>query len=209
MSKALPTAIVALGVWGEIRFGGRARHAADELQDILDQKVAESNARAAEANEKAEQERLARVQIEARLTPRSLTPEQQERIAERLSTWAILPGTDKRQSVAVFPTSRLFESASLAEQITAALTAAGWDVSRNEVTFGKSISAKGVWLLTSRNPRAIAIVESLIVTLFAEGILTFWLHEPREGCEEMGHSKEQIDENPWCSQISVFVGDHP
>ena len=47
--------------------------------------VAEANARAAEANQKAEQERLARVQLEARLADRTLSVDQMERIRSRIA----------------------------------------------------------------------------------------------------------------------------
>jgi hypothetical protein len=50
-----------------------------------DKKIAEANARAAEANQKAEEEKLARVKIEEKLAPRTLTPASQKLIAEGIS----------------------------------------------------------------------------------------------------------------------------
>ena len=49
---------------------------------------AEANARAAEANRIAEGERLARVKIEEKLAPRSITPEQIAGLSERLKPYA-------------------------------------------------------------------------------------------------------------------------
>lgn len=49
---------------------------------------AEANARAAEANKIAEGERLARVKIEERLAPRSITPEQIAGLSKRLKPYA-------------------------------------------------------------------------------------------------------------------------
>lgn len=51
-------------------------------------RAAEANARAAEANKIAEEERHARVRIEQRLAPRSLSGEQQKNIAEKLRQFA-------------------------------------------------------------------------------------------------------------------------
>lgn len=56
------------GVWGELWFAKRAR-------DADDSRVAEANARAAEANKFAEEERHARVKLEAQLRPRTLSDE--------------------------------------------------------------------------------------------------------------------------------------
>jgi hypothetical protein len=56
--------LIAIGVWGELWFAKRAR-------DADDSRVAEANERAAKAD-------LARVELEAKLAPRSLTKEQYE-----------------------------------------------------------------------------------------------------------------------------------
>jgi hypothetical protein len=52
---------------------------------------AEANARAAEANKTAEGERLARVKIEEKLAPRSITPEQIAGLSRRLKPYAGIP----------------------------------------------------------------------------------------------------------------------
>jgi hypothetical protein len=62
--------LVAVSVGLEIHFGKKADKAFSELQQISEENIAEAHARAAEANQIAEQERLARLQIEARLEPR-------------------------------------------------------------------------------------------------------------------------------------------
>lgn len=48
----------------------------------LELQIAQADERAASANETAEQEKLARLQLEARLADRVITPDQQRRIAE-------------------------------------------------------------------------------------------------------------------------------
>jgi hypothetical protein len=52
------------------------------------QGIAIANQKAAEANEKAEAEQLARLQLEARLAPRTLTEEQQTRLTSLLSPFS-------------------------------------------------------------------------------------------------------------------------
>jgi hypothetical protein len=62
-------ALIWLGVWGELHFASRAKEAGDGI-------VARANERAAEANKVAEEERHARLKLEAQLRPRTLTDEQ-------------------------------------------------------------------------------------------------------------------------------------
>jgi hypothetical protein len=50
--------------------------------------MAKANERAADANRMAEQERLARLQLEARLADRTLSPAQQAALTERLKAWS-------------------------------------------------------------------------------------------------------------------------
>ena len=76
LDKSLPeasftvasAAFIWIGVWGELFFAKKAKEAGDRI-------VAEANARAAEANKVAEEERLARVRLEAQLQPRTLSQE--------------------------------------------------------------------------------------------------------------------------------------
>ena len=173
------------------------------------ERAAKAEQAAAEANRIAEGERLARVKIEEKLAPRRFSNDQLRTIASNMSKWAKLPGTDIRQSAAVFSISSSFESASLADQIAVALKTAGWDINRFPVTFGKSYSVSGIGILTSSNARGIAVGEALSKTLNSERMFTFIIPEKRYGCEEMNMEASRIEADPACSQISVFVGDHP
>jgi hypothetical protein len=65
------TALIAIGVWGELKFSHRAREAGDAI-------VAEAEARAAEANLKAQEAGLELARFRA---PRALNRSQTERIA--------------------------------------------------------------------------------------------------------------------------------
>src|SRR2546428_2288570 len=56
--------------------------------EIARKDIAEAHARAAEANQKAEEEKLARVKIEEKLAPRHLSAEQQRRIVSALKPFA-------------------------------------------------------------------------------------------------------------------------
>ena len=169
--------------------------------------AAEASARAAEANEKAERERLARVKIEEKLAPRHLSSEQQALLAQQLSIWANVSGV--QQSVAVFPTSSSWESTRLADEIANVLKTAGWNINRHKVDFGMSYSVSGIGLLTSSNPRGIAAADALAKALNTERIFSSVIPTKRSGCEEMNMPPDLMASNPWCSQISVFVGDHP
>jgi hypothetical protein len=179
--------------------------------------IAEANARAAEANQKAEEEKLARVKIEEKLAPRRFTNEQASRISAKMAAWSKIPGIDPRpgidglQQVAVFPVSSAFEPAQLADQLAAILGPgqAGWNINRNAVTYGMTFSVSGIGILTSSNLRGIAVADALAQALVAEGMLGFVIPQKRKGCEDIDTLKERVDTDPFCSAISVFVGDRP
>jgi hypothetical protein len=100
--------LILAGVWGELLFERRAKEAGDSL-------VAVANARAAEANTRAEE---ARLELARLTTPRSLTAEQQSELTERARPFA---GTPFVLFIQPQP-----EPLNLANQIADALTTAGW-----------------------------------------------------------------------------------
>jgi hypothetical protein len=77
--------LLAVAIYGEITFGGKRSKAQAKLQAILDQKVAASNERAAEANRKAEEASLA---LAMYWTPRQLGDDAINRIADKLRPYA-------------------------------------------------------------------------------------------------------------------------
>jgi hypothetical protein len=77
--------IVWMGGVKEAHWDSDRRHSR-ELIAGLDAGVAEANARAAEANERAESERLGRIKIEAGLASRRLTTEQRSRLSDALAS---------------------------------------------------------------------------------------------------------------------------
>jgi hypothetical protein len=74
--SVLADALVTIGVAGEILFSRMAFRRDKELKRRSDEKVAESNERAATALQRAEEERHARIKLESQLLPRELTQEQ-------------------------------------------------------------------------------------------------------------------------------------
>lgn len=80
--------------------------------------IAKANENAAEANRIAEEERLARVKIEERFSPRRLAKEQQLRIIEKLRPFA-----GQQFSFAVYPDP---ESIDLMRVLESILKSAGW-----------------------------------------------------------------------------------
>src|SRR4051794_7849037 len=78
--------LIVAGVWGEVFFANKARQAGDK-------QLAQYEARSAEADQKAKEAEFALAQLEARLAPRRLTQEGQNRIAERISEYAGIAGS--------------------------------------------------------------------------------------------------------------------
>ena len=68
--------LVALGVFGEVLFARKAKTISEEVQRESDERVAASESRAAEALQRAEEERHARAKLEEKLQPRSLNQDQ-------------------------------------------------------------------------------------------------------------------------------------
>jgi hypothetical protein len=169
----------------------------------LDKSRTEAVAAANEAKE-------ALAAVTAARNPRNLTVDQQRTIAEKMSAWTKIPNSGAVQSVAVFPTTGTFESAHLADQIAAALGPgqAGWTVNRYPVTFGNPMSVSGVGMFTSSNVRGQAVAAALAKSLNEEGIAAFVIDKKWKGCED-SKITEHPDSDPFCSHVSVMIGDHP
>jgi hypothetical protein len=97
--------VVAVATYGSIKMGSIKERFADERitaneaesaraaadSDIAKAQAAQANERAAEANLKAEVERVARLELEARLAPRTLTGVQLQSISSKISPFAPQP----------------------------------------------------------------------------------------------------------------------
>ena len=160
----------------------------------------------------ADEAKEALAAVMAARKPRTLTAEQQRAIAKKMTAWTTIPNTSSRQSVAVFPTNEAFESAQLADQIAAALgpepNGAGWSMNRNAVTMGIPMVVSGVGIFTSSNVRGNMVAAALAEALNEEGITAFITPQKWKGCEE-NKVTTHPDTEPFCSHVSVLVGDHP
>jgi len=101
----------------------------DRFKEESNVAVAEATARAAEANRIAEEEKLARVKLETRLAPRSLSTESRQIISAELKQFApqvfdILWYLDDK------------ESQNLANEVFATLTDAGWVLNHGKEWLG-------------------------------------------------------------------------
>lgn len=179
-------------------------------RDIANANERSANAelRAAEANEKAEQERLARVQIEEKIAPRRFSSEQKKSLANKLAVWA-KPNAFILQhaSVAAFPDTH--EANVFAADILSILKAAGWSTYDGMSGMASPKVTVGVVVRTSSNPRSIKVGHAFTDALMGERVLASVLPEKAKGCEEEGRTQEYMDKEPACSMIQILVGDHP
>lgn len=139
--------------------------------------------------------------LEQRIADRTLSQPQLQDILDALRPLAIVPESGNPQMVAVFPTVEQVESTRLADQIALAMNAAGWNVNRNTVTYGRPYRVRGVAVLPSTDARSIATSTAAIEALRAAGLTVAQL-PPREALP--GGTVGVIDHN---AAISVFVGE--
>lgn len=164
---------------------------------------------AAQAMQKAEQDRLARIKIEEKIAPRSLSSEQQASIATKLRPLALIPdpvGVPERVDIAVFPVTS--EATRLANQIKATLEAAGWNSSVGPQS-GESLGVVfGVAVLkTPDSQKSLLCATALSKALAAERVSAFVGTIPRIGsCKSLGADPKK---DPYCARILVLIGDHP
>jgi hypothetical protein len=162
--------LIAGGVWGGIIFEKRAKQAGDGI-------VALANARAAEADQKAEEARLELIRL---TTPRSLSFEQQRRIAD-----GVRPFDGVHAVLGAIPASA--KNVELLQQISQALEDAGVDAFINlrgvdaamNPAHGSHYDAasdsrlpSGVHIhFVAGNSRGKAFAETLAAALTAEGVV--------------------------------------
>jgi hypothetical protein len=94
---------------------------ADSRIIAADVRIAEATARAAAANQKAEEERLARVKLETRVAPRQITQEQQNELTLRLKDFKV-------QEATLIASPSTAENEWFVRQIGALLSSAGWNI---------------------------------------------------------------------------------
>jgi hypothetical protein len=103
------------------RISDNKDRAFNEFRITSDTRVAELQKLTAEANQRAEEERLARIKIEERLAPRSIAPERFVNLVAALSRFR---GT----SIAVWQVGEAAEIGNVSQSAFLALRVASWDV---------------------------------------------------------------------------------
>jgi hypothetical protein len=208
--RTLSYLLVAVGVVGEFfvdRISGPIIKRRDAVQQAeiarLSKDTADANARAAEANQKAEEERLARVKLEERIAARTLSPEQQSRISAKLKVFKL-----ERADISWYPDS--FEATIFASQIEAALKAAGWlaDGRPNDALVNGMPIVSGVLIMTGPNDKSVEVGAALLKALLHEGVaatsvpLVQYFPSFAKGADP--HSND-----PYATRVLIVVGNHP
>lgn len=168
----------------------------DERIARISRDVAEANARAAEANRVAEEEKLARLKIEERLAWRVLTSEQEARIASKLSAF-------KGNPVTVGTSPATVEAGRFAKQLQEVLARAGW---KSYMTSGPidDMVASGVVVRTTTDPRGVKAGMAVVEALRSE-------HFEASFSEDLpGVGTPTIDpKDPYLARALVVVGSKP
>ena len=118
--------LVALGVWGEIHFADKVSRQEEAMRLDAAKQIAEAQRQAAESLRLAEEERHARVKLEAQLAMREITPEQYEALGQMRG----------KVSAVNITTMGTFEATRYAAQIAKALADAGIKVMMCEPRIG-------------------------------------------------------------------------
>ncbi len=209
--RTLSFLLVAVGVVGEFlvdRMAGpiiKRRDAAQRSEIAeLSRQTADSNAPAAEANRIAEQERLARVQLEAKLAPRSLSTEQQARIRSELTKLA-------GRSVTVTFINDNFEAAAFASQIRDVFSQAKWVITQfSQMTPGGNglPIVRGVLIMTEPPDTSVESGHAVLAALRKEEVMVDIMPFDRKGTPEQT-SAWKNSKDPLDTRILVIVGSHP
>jgi len=162
--------------------------------------AAAANERAAEANRATERERLARVQLERKIAPRLLSPEQQSKITSEIRKLA-----EQRATITWYSDS--FEGAVFASHINSALKAASWktDMRSSNAGVNNMPVVSGVVIMTEPNEGSITAGEVLLSALRNAGITAAVLPFEALGNRDAMRNKTE----PENTRVLVVVGNHP
>lgn len=126
-------------------------------------KAAEANARAAEANKIAEGERLARVKIEEKLAPRSITQKQIDGLSKRLKPYSGI-------AIDILQIGESPEITNFRSLIENPLRAAGLNIFSSTAVGSGSFTGLSVGVLIDANDSDKAAASALLSALNAEGV---------------------------------------
>lgn len=143
------------------------------------ERIATAEQKASEANEKAEQERLARLRIEERLAPRSLS--QTNNLSDKLRQF------ESTEITIVRPFESGLDAVRLEHQIVSTLKEAGWIVNTVEANAPPDGYFEGVVVVTSPEAEheVAAAVNSLINELNANGVVTTKGSAPKDAPDKI------------------------
>jgi len=162
--------------------------------------IAQANERAASANETAERERFARLQLEARLADRTLTPLQQTLLVADLT-----PSSGTVIDIAIFGDSA--EISGIGRLIVESLTRAGWTVHFAAAMSGQA-TVKGILVGTRANSdQAITQASALLIRSLQKQNLSAgpWAFEQMTWPSAfMGTGNMKYD-----APIRMFIGSKP
>jgi hypothetical protein len=198
--------LVAIGAVGGSVTGFLHFRRSGQLQVILEaenlaqrNEIAQANARAAEANRKAEQERLARVKLEAKLAPRTIQQPQQQAIAGKLAEFK-----GQKAGLGVWPSSP--ETELLARELAAALTMAGWEIEYGPPP-NQPLWPGGVLVCSTPHPQSVRAATKLVEALKDEGI--FAQTAPLLDLPTIGPAQTDAVSDPVASRVFVIVAAKP
>lgn len=126
--------------------------------------IARANEQAAEANETAERERLARLQLEARLADRVLAPVSQSRLT------AMAAAFPRGTRIDIYTFGGTLEVAAIAGSIANSLQEGGWTVIQWQVTAGASVRGILVGTSPSADPTEVRAAAEFVSVLNYAGI---------------------------------------
>jgi len=179
--------VITIGVVGELWIGLRSATRAIRLREVNDALIAEANERAAtaeqraaEANRAAEQERLERVKLEAKIAPRFLSREEREVLSSRIRSAQV-------KLVDLFLYGSTPEIVRLSRQLAEALTSANWNVQVWNVYGNAAVAGIAISVVDTADPNTSASAELLLTALDEAGldvITRTWLD--REGSKPQG-----------------------
>ncbi len=130
---------------------------------LANERAANAEKQAAKSNEIAERERLARLQLEARLAPRSLTPAQQKDLTESLK-----PFSGTRLDIFIY--GETSEMLSIGLTIASVATAAGWSVRTWGVSVEMVVTGTVVGTTSGVDKRIEMAANALVQALNHNGI---------------------------------------
>ncbi len=159
--------------------------------------IAKAQAQAAQANEKAESERLARVQLEARLADRKLTKEQQERLVSLLE-----PFRDTEVDVVVLGDTS--EIRLIGMTLLECLNKAGWKVYQGYGS-GGGVVVKGI-LVGVRSDSNL----SGAATILVEGLRSLGIDTGLWDFEKLQYPSILMNTNlTHKTPMKIFIGSKP